>query len=183
MRIHADPAIFSVLETVPLFQKLKREHIMDLARASTMSELEEDDLLFEEGDEALDVLFVMSGSIRLTCDPGDIPYIVVGYVTGGDILGEMAVIDPAPRSATARAAKPSVVLHVPADAFNEFLSNGHPVAQALLRGIRSMMTQRIRVLNERIGALFLIDAEAEDEEDPSMSQRLRDIWATVRSGG
>jgi CRP-like cAMP-binding protein len=140
-------------------------------------------LLFEEGDEALDVLFVMSGSIRLTCDPGDIPYIVVGYVNGGDVLGEMAVIDPAPRSATARAAEPSVVLHVPAEAFNDFLAEGHPVAQALLTGIRTMMTQRIRTLNERIGALFLIDAETDGDEDPSMSQRLRDIWATVRSGG
>ena len=132
---------------------------MDLARASTMSELEEDELLFEEGDEALDVMFVMSGSIRLTCNPGDLPYIVVGYVNGGDVLGEMAVIDPAPRSATARAAEKSVVLHVPAEAFRDFLAQGHPVAQALLVGIRKMMTQRIRVLNERIGALFLLDAE------------------------
>ena len=156
---------------------------MDLARASTMSELEEDELLFEEGDEALDVMFVMSGSIRLTCNPGDLPYIVVGYVNGGDVLGEMAVIDPAPRSATARAAETSVVLHVPAEAFNDFLAQGHPVAQALLVGIRKMMTQRIRVLNERIGALFLLDAEIEDDEGPSMGQRLRDIWATVRSGG
>ena len=183
MRIHADPAIFSVLETVPLFQKLEPGQLMDLARASTMSELEENDLLFEEGDAAVDVLLVMSGSIRLTCNPGDLPYIVVGYANGGDVLGEMAVIDPAPRSATARAAETTVVLHVPADAFNDFLAQGHPVAQALLVGIRTMMTQRIRVLNERIGALFLIDAEMEAEEGASMGQRLRDIWATVRSGG
>ena len=183
MRIHADPAIFSVLETVPLFQKLDREELMDLARATTLSELKEDELLFEEGDKATDVLFIMSGSIRLTCDPGNLPYIVVGYANRGDVLGEMAVIDPAPRSATARAAEDSVVLHVPAEAFNDFLSQGHPVAQALLAGIRKMMTQRIRVLNERISALFLIDAETDSVEDPSMGQRLRDIWATVRSGG
>ena len=124
MRIHADSAILSVLETVQLFGQLKPEELMDLARVSTMSELVENELLFEEGDEALEVLFVMGGSIRLTCDVGEGPDIVVGYVNAGDILGEMAVIDPAPRSAAARAAEASVVLHVPADAFNHFLNEG-----------------------------------------------------------
>jgi len=183
MRIHADSAIFSVLETVQLFQQLDREELMDLARATTMSELEENEPLFQEGDAALDVMFIMSGSIRLTCDIGEGPEIVVGYVHSGDILGEMAVIDPAPRSASARAAEASVVLHVPAEAFNDFLAQGHPVARTLLVGIRQMMTQRIRILNERIGALFLIDAETADVDDVSMGQRLRDIWSTVRSGG
>ena len=183
MRIHAESAILSVLETVRLFGQLKPEELMDLARVSTMNELTENELLFEEGDAAVEVLFEMGGSIRLTCDVGDGPDIVVGYVNAGDILGEMAVIDPAPRSATARAAEASVVLHVPAEAFNNFLDQGHPVAQALLVGVRQMMTHRIRILNERIAALFLIDAEEEGTEEISMGQRLRDIWSTVRSGG
>jgi CRP/FNR family transcriptional regulator len=184
MRIQADSAILSVLQTVPLFTQLGQGDLNDLAQAASMSELTDGESLFEEGEAALDIMFVMSGSIRLTCDMGDGPDIVVGYVKAGDILGEMAVIDPAPRSASARAAEPSVVLHVPSEAFNEFLAQGHPVAQALLGGIRTMMTQRIRILNERIAALFLIDAETgPDDEDQSMVIRLREIWATMRSGG
>lgn len=184
MRIHADSAILSILQTVPLFAKLEERNLADLAQASSMSELAEGEVLFEEGDDAVDIMFVMSGSIRLTCDMGPGPDIVVGYLEKGDILGEMAVIDPAPRSASACAAQPAVVLHVPAEAFNAFLAQGHPVAQALLSGVRTMMTQRIRTLNERIAALFLIDAEvALGDEEPSMVERLREIWATMRSGG
>jgi CRP/FNR family cyclic AMP-dependent transcriptional regulator len=184
MRIQADSAILSVLQTVPLFTMLDERDLTDLARAASMSELAEGEPLFEEGDAAVDIMFVMTGSIRLTCDMGEGPDIVVGYVESGDILGEMAVIDPAPRSASARAAEASVVLHVPSKAFNEFLSQGHPVAQALLDGVRTMMTQRIRILNDRISALFLIDAEADAEgESQSMVVRLREIWATMRSGG
>jgi CRP-like cAMP-binding protein len=165
---------------------LEEGDLIDLARAASMSELAEGEPLFKEGDAAVEIMFVMTGSIRLTCDMGKGPDIVVGYVESGDILGEMAVIDPAPRSASARAAEPSVVLHVPSKAFNEFLAEGHPVAQTLLDGIRTMMTQRIRILNDRISALFLIDADAEadaESEDQSMVVRLREIWATMRSGG
>lgn len=184
MRIHAEPAIKSVLVTVPLFRQIDDEGLDALAAASTMSELAEGDLLFSEGDPADELTFVMSGSIRLTCGSGDGPEIVVGYVQGGDILGEMAILDPAPRSASARAAERSVVLHLPKSAFEEFLANGHPVARAMLVAIRQMMTQRIRILNERMGALFLIDAEEEvGAEFQSMVVRLRDIWSTMRSGG
>ena len=183
MRIHAEPAILTVLQTVPLFRQLGEEPLRALARKSTMSELSEHEVLFTEGDPADEILLVMSGSIRLTCDMGEGPEIVVGYVKAGDILGEMSIIDPAPRSASARAAEASVVLHVPSVVFNEFLADGHPVARALILGIRQMMTQRIRVLNERIEALFLIDAETNLDDGASVSSRLREIWSTVRAGG
>ncbi len=183
MRIHAEPAILSVLQTVPLFRQIEQEALRELARKSTMSELVEHEALFAEGDPADEILLVMNGSIRLTCDVGSGPEVVVGYVNAGDILGEMSIIDPAPRSASARAAAASVVLHVPSEAFNDFLAQGHPVARALILGIRQMMTQRIRILNDRIEALFLIDAENESGDDTSMSSRLREIWSTVRAGG
>ena len=184
MRIHAEPAIKSVLVTVPLFKQIDDEGLNALATAATMTELNEGDVLFSEGDVADELTFVMSGSVRLTCGSHDGPEIVVGYVQAGDILGEMAILDPAPRSASARAAETSVVLHLPKSAFEQFLADGHPVARVLLVAIRQMMTQRIRILNERMGALFLIDAEEDVDGDfQSMVVRLRDIWSTVRSGG
>jgi len=184
MRIQAESAILSVLETVPLFRQVEESALVDLARVATMSEMEDGDVLFGEGEPADEVAFVISGSIRLTCMATDGPEIVVGYAQAGDILGEMAILDPAPRSASARAAEGAVVLHVPRASFEDFIDEGHVVARVMIVAIRQMMTQRIRVLNERIGALFLIDAEEEvGEEFQSMVVRLRGIWATVRSGG
>ena len=184
MRIHAAEAIAEVLNTVPLFKGLDEASRVDLANASTMSELDDGEVLFNEGEMADELTFVMSGSVRLTCVSSEDVDIVVGYVQAGDILGEMAVLDPAPRSASARAAESTTVLHLPANAFSDFIDQGHPVAKVMLVAIRQMMTHRIRVLNERIGALFLIDAEEEvDAEFQSMVGRLRDIWSTMRSGG
>jgi CRP-like cAMP-binding protein len=184
MRIQSDGAILSVLKTVPLFEPLSPDDLNTLASLATMSELADGELLFSEGAEANELLFVISGSIRLTCQPGDGPEIVVGYVQAGDILGEMSVIDPAPRSASARSAEGAVVLHLSREHFDTFIGEGHPVARVMLIAIRQMMTQRIRTLNQRIGALFLIDAEQEvGGELQSMVVRLRSIWSAVRAGG
>jgi CRP/FNR family transcriptional regulator len=184
MRIQASAAILKVLKTVPLFKGLDEQSLVELAEVSSMSELGEDELLFVEGENAKEVTFVMSGSIRLTCQTSEGVEVVVGYVQAGDILGEMAVLDPAPRSASARAAEAAVVLHLPAEGFAQFIDQGHPVAKVMLVAIRHMMTHRIRVLNERIGALFLLDAEeANGSESQTIAVRLRDIWSTMRSGG
>lgn len=184
MREHAPQTIIDLLQQAPLFKGLDSAALSDLAESSSVSSLDEGEVLFGEGEMATELTFVLSGSIRLTCGSPEGVEIVVGYVQSGDILGEMAVVDPAPRSATARAAEASQVLHLGADAFADFIDRGHPVAKVMLLAIRQMMTHRIRVLNERIGALFLLDAEQEDgAEPPSMVVRLRDIWSTMRSGG
>jgi hypothetical protein len=43
------------------------------------------------------------------------------------------------------------------------------------------MSQRIHILDERIGALFLIDADS--SETVTMADRLRSIWAAMKVGG
>ena len=184
MRIQSPESIFESLRDVPLFSGLEPDALAALADASSMSELRNDEVLFSEGELANELTFVVSGSIRLTCQSTDGVDVVVGYVQAGDILGEMAVLDPAPRSASARAAEPASVLHLPAVRFAQFIDEGHPVAKVMLVAIRQMMTHRIRVLNERIGALFLMDAEEDEGDDPpTITARLRGIWSTMRSGG
>jgi len=180
----SNQSVVELLQGVALFQSVDAEDLHELAEVARLSELTEGGRLFAEGEDADDLTFIVSGSIRLTCRDSAGVEIVVGYVQAGDILGEMAVIDPALRSASAWAVEPTVVLRLSADAFGVFMDRGHPVARVMLVAIRQMMTQRIRVLNERIAALFLIDAEKTvGVEFESMVVRLRDIWAAVRSGG
>ncbi|MEC8194438.1 MAG: Crp/Fnr family transcriptional regulator [Myxococcota bacterium] len=184
MRIQTSESILESLRDVPLFAGLEPNALAALADAASMSELDDGQVLFSEGEMANELTFVVSGSIRLTCQSTDGVEVVVGYVQAGDILGEMAVLDPAPRSASARAAEPASVLHLSSERFAQFIDEGHPVAKVMLIAIRQMMTHRIRVLNERIGALFLMDAEEDETEDsPSIAVRLRGIWSTMRSGG
>ena len=177
----ADNEIANVLATVPLFSDLEEPALGDLVQACTMLELRAGEVVFGEGDPAQEVFFVVGGRVRLTCETADGPDVVVGYVETGGILGEMGVIDPAPRSASARSAEAAVVLRLPGEALGAFIGEGHPVAAVLLREIRHNMSQRIHILDERIGALFLIDAGS--SESVTMADRLRSIWSAMKVGG
>lgn len=76
--------------------------------------------IFHEGDPAESAFLIESGCIELTKRvPGD--EVVVATLGKGEILGEMALIDEAPRSATARAVTATVVKVVPRDAFSGYM--------------------------------------------------------------
>lgn len=177
----SENAIANVLGTMPLFADLTASAIGDLAQACTMLELQAGEVVFGEGEPAQEVFFVVGGQVRLTCETADGPDVVVGYVEMGGVLGEMGVIDPAPRSASARSVEAAVVLRLAGEALETFVADGHPVAVVLLRQIRENMTQRIRILDERIGALFLL--ESDSVETVTMADRLRSIWSAMKVGG
>jgi CRP-like cAMP-binding protein len=61
------------------------------------------DVLFQEGDPGDAMAIVASGRLRLEVAVPGAPPEVLGEVGAGDVVGEMACLDPAPRSATVRA--------------------------------------------------------------------------------
>ena len=62
----------------------------------------ENDFLFEEGDVGDCAYIIESGSVELSIDKGG-KILIIATLGEGDVLGEMAIIDKRPRTATARA--------------------------------------------------------------------------------
>src|SRR5690349_21435717 len=65
-------------------------------------ELSPGDLVFREGDPPTSAFLIESGQIEILTDQDGTPF-VLSVLGPGDLLGEMAIIDEAPRTATARA--------------------------------------------------------------------------------
>ena len=78
------------------------------------------EVVFEQGDAAAEMFAVVDGAIDVVRD-GDLVY----TAAAGDVVGEMAIIDAAPRTATARARTESTVVPVDQERFL-FLVHEHP---------------------------------------------------------
>ena len=96
--------------------------------------------LFEKGQPGRLMYVVKSGNLQIL--DGNHVY---ETVSAGGILGEMAVVDGAPRSATVRATTPSVV--IPIDE-RRFLFMVQQTPFFALRVMR-VLTARLRAMNER----------------------------------
>ena len=99
------------------------------------------ELLFRKGDPAQDMYVVKSGELQI----GD-GNAVYETVTPGGIIGEMALVDGAPRSASVKALQPCEVIAIDQKRFLFMIQ------QTPFFAIRVMcvISQRLRTMNERI---------------------------------
>lgn len=120
----------------------------------------EGELIFAEGD-APDVAYLIeSGRVEVwTCQNGQ--KLTLSYLDAGEILGEMAVIDRAPRSASAQALSEVHVTEIRADQLRQRLDEADPVLRALLVGLLSRYRRGMRAA--RVGA----DAQDSPVLDPN----------------
>jgi CRP/FNR family cyclic AMP-dependent transcriptional regulator len=101
-------------------------------------------VLFKKGDPGQDLYVVKSGEIQVL-DGNH----VLETVTAGGIIGEMALVDGSPRSATARAITETVVIPIDERRFLFMVQQTPFFAIRVMR----VMTTRLRAMNERARTL------------------------------
>ena len=117
--------------------------------------------LFEQGDDGNGWYLILSGMVAIVRDEEGEDH-VLDHLEAPDSFGEMALIDGAPRMATAEAVRASVVARLPRSTFDQLLSSGDPLAIHLLRAMSGVMCQRHRQL-----IWLLSDLVNFDDTDPS----------------
>jgi Cyclic nucleotide-binding domain len=128
------------LGAAPMFSRLTLEGLTELARASIEAEYAPGQTLCEEGEQGNEVFILLAGEVIFLRGQGADAK-VVGSEGAGSLFGEMAVLDPAPRSATARAGASGVrVLRLNGDAFREVLNANPTIGSGIIR----TLAQRLR---------------------------------------
>jgi CRP-like cAMP-binding protein len=87
--------------------------------------------LFREGDAPSSAFLIESGRLRITATV-DGQQKMLGDVEAGALVGEVAVLDDSPRTATATALEPCVLTAIDRNQFAERLAAADPVLRALL---------------------------------------------------
>ena len=95
-----------VLRRAPLFATLDDEVFTALTKELTEVELSRGSSIFHEGDQGDQLYFIISGKIKLGRSTPDGRENLLAVLGPGEIFGEMALFNPAPRTATATAVRP-----------------------------------------------------------------------------
>ena len=89
------------------------------------------EILFREGDAPTTAFLIESGTLRITADREGSP-VLLSDLGAGALVGEMAVLDDSPRSATATAVAACLLTPIDRTQFAERLEAADPVVRALL---------------------------------------------------
>ncbi len=117
--------------------------------SDSQTSFDTDEFIFREGDPGDCAYIIESGMVEVALDK-DGRKLVMATLTKGDILGEMAIIDRLPRSASARAIVPTEVMAIPLDYVSQKIEQSDPTVRMFLR----LAMARYRDLNVRLGQVF-----------------------------
>ena len=108
------------------------------------------EFLFKEGERCDFAYIIESGSVEVFHHCGD-RKLVLANLGEGDVLGEMAIIDNLPHTASAQARQATRVIAIPLDYIGEKIADTEPTIRLLLRNIiaryRDMQTRFTQVFD------------------------------------
>ncbi len=125
----------ALLERVPLFSQCGRRQLAEIARLADLVTLPAGTELIREGAKGSEFMVVVTGT-------GDVRRKgrKVASVGPGDVIGEMALIMDAPRSATVTTTSETTLLAVTASAFRQLLRQSPQLRARVLEA----MAERLR---------------------------------------
>jgi hypothetical protein len=128
------------LRSAPIFSNLAPESLTELARESVEDDYAPEESLCEQGEPGNEVFILLKGEVNVQLHDGAGEKVIASEKAGG-FIGEMAVLDPAPRSASVVAGTNGVrVLRLDGSAFREALNADSAIASGVIR----TLAQRIR---------------------------------------
>jgi CRP/FNR family cyclic AMP-dependent transcriptional regulator len=147
------PAIADVLGATEMFKVVPRETLLRMAAASSTRTFARGQYLWYQGDHGDRLLVVVSGQLKIVVQSERGDEAVLETLGTGGTIGELALLDGAPRSASVVAAEPSTVLMLTRTAVFQLLAENPHVLDAVLRGLGQM----VRRLTEQVADLTFLD--------------------------
>jgi CRP/FNR family cyclic AMP-dependent transcriptional regulator len=124
------------LAIVPLFRACSKQDVRRIAKVADPSDVGEGEVVVREGAEGRELFVIMSGEAVVTRKGRR-----VARLGRGDYFGELAVLQPAPRTATITATTAMEVLIVSSQSLGALLADVPLLARKLLIGMAARLQE------------------------------------------
>jgi CRP-like cAMP-binding protein len=136
--------IFEMTGAIPVFDKIESVHVGIIATQMNIIHLDEGQQLFAEGEDSDYMCFIVSGTLEVFKQSQNGKKVSVSTLSRGRCVGEMALIDTFPRSATAIARTPCTLLAITRNSFDQILEERPRAGISLLKSISKVLSLHLR---------------------------------------
>lgn len=149
----ADDQTLGYLARCPLFAGVLPDDLRDVARHLRRRRFRRGEVIFHQDDPGDALHIVVSGSVKIVLPSSEGEEAIIATVHAGDFFGELALLDGAPRSATATAVEATETLSLPRDPFMDALGRSASLRDVLLRSLAA----ELRRLTGHVEELHFLD--------------------------
>jgi CRP-like cAMP-binding protein len=143
-------AMNHIIRAVKLFQTLSDADCCELMRFMRIRQYESGVTVFERGKPGDSMLVLMDGALAVMLPAPRRGNIEVARVSSGEVIGEMACIDPCPRNATLVAVHRTVAYELSRRDLTRMREVAPELAHSLVTAIIRSVAQRLQRIDDRI---------------------------------
>jgi CRP-like cAMP-binding protein len=123
------------MKGVDLFRDISGEEVSHVAQIAEEREFGSEQIIFEEGDAGDSMFIIVDGAVRI--HKGDKE---IAVLHKGKFIGEMALLDQEPRSASVTTTEETTLLEINGEDFYDLMAS----RMEIMQGIVKILTQRLR---------------------------------------
>lgn len=140
------------LKAVPLFDELGISEITVLLESSHAKKFPKNSVIINDGDITDSLYIIVSGSVKIFLTDDNGKEVILNVQSEGEFLGELALLDNQPRSASVKTLEPCEFIVISKQSFDQCLLSNPAMALKMM----STLTKRVRVLTDKVKNLALM---------------------------
>jgi CRP/FNR family transcriptional regulator, cyclic AMP receptor protein len=145
--------IVASLARIPFFAGLEEPALERVAAGTRTRRFRRGEVIFHVGDPGNALFIIVSGEVKISLPSETGDEAILATLRAGDVFGELALLDGAPRSATATALVATESVSLPRDRFRELVATEPAVRDALLASLAA----ELRRLTVHVEELHFLD--------------------------
>ena len=143
----------SIIARIPLFERMSPEEREELRGMMSQTTLRRGEVLFNEGDSGDRLYILLTGKVKLGHTSVDGRENLLAVLGPGEVVGELTLFDPGPRSTTATAVATTELLALEHNQLMGFIDSHPTLAKDMLRAL----AVRLRRTNTALADLVFSD--------------------------
>jgi CRP-like cAMP-binding protein len=145
--------VLDALAAIPFFAGLDRDALERLTGSMRSRRFRRGEVIFHLGDPGDALFVIISGDVKISLPSETGEEAILATLGSGAVFGELALLDGAPRSASATALTVTETVVLPRDRFRELIATEAGVRDALLASIAG----ELRRLTTHVEELHFLD--------------------------
>lgn len=151
-RLEQNKTLADILKEIPIFSDLTPLQIRKVENICHDRFYKKGEKVFLENEPGTAMYVIKSGEVKIyKKDEGT--DVLIATLTTGDFFGELALLDNAPRSATAVCCVPSQIIGIDRNTLTDLVTRDPWIGTSVLQKLAQLIGMRLKEANEKLKKL------------------------------
>lgn len=148
--LRADRSHMEFLRKIPIFQDLSRWQLKKVSELFYARSYEPGEFLFEMGQPGAALFLIHSGKVSVEVSDGEGILTVLTELESGSFIGELALLDHSPRSASARAIQPTQTFALLRSDLETLVNKDPAITTLIYKALAHVIGERLKATNDLV---------------------------------